>query len=270
MGLTFNGISSDTLGIVVEHPPKRVLPERDIQVIPVPGRNQDVIIDNGSYKNVKREYEIALGTEDSDFDLCADAIAAWLNTASGYCRLEDDYDEDHYRMARVSGETDIENILGIAGRTTVTFDCGPQRFLLSGEEPVEFQKSGKITNPTNHTAEPVVQVKLEIGTSGHVQIGSYGFTIQATSGSNGTTVDYVQDNVSDYVLDSTGDKIGSTTVVEVYVDSNLGYVYSENVNTQNMTVITDYTFPVLPPGDTSISFNGGVKQVSIVPRWWEV
>lgn len=59
--LIFGGISSKEIGLEVEHFPDFEIPERDYTVTHVPGRNGDVIWDNGSYKNVSRKYDISIG-----------------------------------------------------------------------------------------------------------------------------------------------------------------------------------------------------------------
>ena len=59
--ITFNGIASDKLDIQVEHPPGYETPKKDYEIVHVPGRNGDVYIDKGSYQNVSRTYDIAMG-----------------------------------------------------------------------------------------------------------------------------------------------------------------------------------------------------------------
>lgn len=107
-------------------------PERDVSVISIPGRNGDLIIDNGRYKNIKVEYP---GFIAKNFQQNARGARSWLTSPLGYKRLEDDYNPDEFRLARFIDGLEFE-MLGEneAGETTVTFDCLPQRFLKSGEE----------------------------------------------------------------------------------------------------------------------------------------
>lgn len=138
MGIViFNGRSSEDYGIQVEHPPGYQTPARDYETVHVPGRNGDILIDNGSYQNVSREYEIAVGKEDGDFAEMANRIAEWLYSAPGYARLEDSYEPGYYRMAACQEGITVENLEQHAGRTKAVFNCKPQRFLKSGDEAVE-------------------------------------------------------------------------------------------------------------------------------------
>lgn len=139
MGIViFDGRSSKNYGIQVEHPPGYQTPARDYEMVHIPGRNGDLLIDNGSYQNVSREYEIAVGSEDGDFTEMANRIAEWLHSAPGYARLEDSYEPGYYRMAACSEGITVENLEQHAGRAKAVFNCKPQRFLKSGEEAVGF------------------------------------------------------------------------------------------------------------------------------------
>ncbi len=141
MGIViFDGRSSKNYGIQVEHPPGYQTPARDYEMVHIPGRNGDLLIDNGSYQNVSREYEIAVGSEDGDFTEMANRIAEWLHSAPGYARLEDSYEPGYYRMAACSEGITVENLEQHAGRAKAVFNCKPQRFLKSGEEIVEVRK----------------------------------------------------------------------------------------------------------------------------------
>ena len=144
----FNGVSSADYGIQVEHPPEYQTPARDYEVIHIPGRNGDLVIDSGSYQNVSRSYQIAIGDLEKDFTSMANAIAEWLNSASGYARLEDSYEPEYYRMAMFQDEITVENILQHAGRTTINFNCKPQRFLKSGETSLLISAPTTLYNPT--------------------------------------------------------------------------------------------------------------------------
>ena len=56
MGIViFNGISSKDLHIQVQTEPDYDFPEKDYNVTHVPGRNGDIVIDQGSWQNVSRK-----------------------------------------------------------------------------------------------------------------------------------------------------------------------------------------------------------------------
>lgn len=114
----------------------------------IPGRNGDVYIDKGSYQNTTRSYDIAVGDSDRSFISMANMVSEWLHSASGYSRLEDSYEPEYYRMAVYKEENNIQNILDHAGRTTIQFDCKPQRFLKLGDIEIYVTTEIVLRNPT--------------------------------------------------------------------------------------------------------------------------
>ena len=235
MGIVmFNGISSLDYGIQVEHPPEYQAPARDYEVIHVPGRNGDLVIDNGSYQNVNRSYQMAIGDLRKDYTSMANVISEWLHSASGYARLEDSYEPEYYRMAMFQDEISIENIMQHAGRLTIDFNCKPQRFLKSGEELVKITGQTILYNPTGFNSLPCITV---YGNGrGVLSIGMYTITISSINGS-------------------------------IVLDSEIQDVYRGTVN-RNADVILNKNFPEFVPGENSIGWSGGITYVEVVPRWW--
>lgn len=234
--IVFNGVSSEELGIQVEIPPDYEIPERDYEVISVPGRSGDIIIDKGAYKNVEREYKVAVGEIEGDFSVLAPRIATWLNSGYGYKRLEDSYNPDVYMMAVNKSTDSILNIYQKAGRTTIKFNRKPERFLKIGDHAIECTKRTNIINPTAYIAKPIVTI---YGSGkGYVNIGDY--QIEVT-------------NIKEYIT----------------IDSDIENAYKDNQNENYNVILTD-GFPKLKEGETTIRFHGGVTKVVITPRWWTI
>ena len=234
--IKYNGNSSDEVGIVVETPPDYEIPERNYEIIPVPGRNGDIVIDLNSYKNVVREYNIAIGEEDGDFSVLSSKIANWLYSGHGYLRLEDSYLPEYYMMAAVIAPNNIINILQQAGRATVQFNRKPQRFLKSGDRPITVTKQTTLFNPTQFNSKPLIIVN---GTgSGVVNIGGYSVKI---------------DNLED----------------EITIDCELEESYKGSEN-QNKKVTLSNGYPLLVPRDNIVNFSGEITKVTIIPRWWTI
>ena len=140
-------------------------PARDITSIEVPGRNGELTIDNGRYKNVTIPYNCFIA-ENIRENLSS--LINWLSQSPGYSRLEDSYHPNEYRMARYTGPLDPEVFYAEDGRFDLEFDCQPQRWLTSGEQPVEVSAGSSVVlvNPTLKTALPKIVV-----TAGTGQIG---------------------------------------------------------------------------------------------------
>lgn len=189
MGVIYiNGSPSTDYGIVVEAPPNRDFPARKVSRISIPGRNGDYIIDSGAYENTVREYEIAFGSfyEQNVYEL-ANRVRAWLNKASmgsdEYYRLADSYEPEVYRLARFDEAGSFSNILNYAGRTTIRFNCKPQRFLLNGDLFTDYLPTmgGRIDNTYAEygPSRPLVRIKgsgSALLTIGGIRININGLT----------------------------------------------------------------------------------------------
>ena len=140
--LIFNDVSSEDLGVVIQTPPIYEYPERVYSSANIPGRNGDLVIDEKSYKNVERTYDLAKGFgAQKHYVPNAEKLLEWLTSAKGhYVRLEDTYDPDVYRLAMYTKSGSFTNYYDQALSFKVTFECKPQRFLKSGEEIIEFNK----------------------------------------------------------------------------------------------------------------------------------
>lgn len=104
----------------------------------MPGRNGDLIIDNGRWNNVDVTYNDCLIA--NNFPETFADFRAKIARLRGYVRLEDTFNPDEYRMASLSKGIKIDR-LGTryhSGRFDLTFNCKPQRFLKSGDLPTQF------------------------------------------------------------------------------------------------------------------------------------
>lgn len=152
MSITWNGVNSDTIGVIVERIPNRYVPTRRFSPQQVAGRNGNILLVDKSFPNVEQEYEVYLSAEAQGLPSVARACAEWLMGPDGYCRLEDSYDTTVYREAFLMGGYDLENILNKFGRCTITFSCKPQKYLLTGDTPIEIP-AGTTTTYTGSTVQ---------------------------------------------------------------------------------------------------------------------
>lgn len=230
--LTFDGKSSKDFGVYISGLNTFGAAERDQTKVEVVGRNGDLTIDNGRYRNVSVVYPAFI------YDHFRDNVAAFRNfllSKTSYKRLEDTYHPDEFRLAKFSGafEADVvENL--VAGEFNLTFDCYPQRFLKKGEKEYEFTAAGAIRNDTDQTALPLVRAYGD----GKLTINGIGITIS-----------------------------GSDTYTDI--DCELQEAYKDTLATSKNNTITldDGEFFKLDSGDNSVSFTG-MSKVIIVPRWW--
>lgn len=159
----FNGISSEEFGLFIQTPPTYQYPKRDLSVTHVPGRNGDVVIDNKCYANVERSYLVGKGYyPNTNYYTNFQSVLNWLNSAKGkYVRLEDSYDSEVYRLASFQMSGSFIDYFDQMGAATITFNCKPQRYLLSGEKQTTYAYDSEgieIINPSEYEALPEIEI----------------------------------------------------------------------------------------------------------------
>ena len=264
----FNGISSKDLGVEIESFPKYEIPEKEITKYEIPGRNGDIVIDHGNFKNVNVEYSISVMVKDGDYSSRLHAIASWLYSPSGYARLEDSYDTECYRMARISSNTSFENLFNQAGKATLTFDCKPQRFLKKGEEQLEYNKSisnATLINPSFFSAKPLLKlcnigIASSAGTISSIGLNGYIFKVNEII----DAVNQLPYPIVDVIIDFENKKAYYRDVTDYSKRAKLP------TNGVNKLFARDVT---LDKGENIIVFKKTTSSNSfmkLTPRWWTI
>ena len=143
----FGSFDTRSLGVTVAPDDLEQAPAREFQVIPTPGRNGNILVDNQKYPNVERTYWVLIP---ANFATVYRQLREALLSVSGYARLTDAWNTDEFYEAYVSADlgTTVSRNRDM-GKVLVTFSRKPQRFLLSGEEHMTFWTGyTPITNPT--------------------------------------------------------------------------------------------------------------------------
>lgn len=230
--IVYNGVSFMDYGVFISGSGTYDAPERDATKVEIVGKNGDLTLDNGRYKNITVKYPAFICNE---FSARTEALRNFLLTQKGYVRLEDTYHPEEYRLARYAGGFTVKPVAQlIAGEFDLTFDCYPQRFLKSGEKPVEFTTAGSIINKQLTEAKPLIRA---YGT-GSFSIG--GIAIQITSANVYTDID--------------------CDLQEAYKDT-----LATNCNAN--IVLTNGEFPTLKSGSNAVTLTG-ITKLEITPRWW--
>lgn len=228
-----DGIDARSAGIQLQAPIEFSEAVPIVEAQTIPGRNGDLIWETGSYEN--RSGSASCFCLQKDVEKAVSSAGRFLMGKKGYRRLETSDDPDHYWMARVENSPQIAMRLRTLAPFEIGFDCKPQRFLKSGENPIELTSVGSIFNQYGQTALPLISI---YGNGpGKIRFG-------------GCVIDV---KVLDGVL---------------YLDSETQNAYNESGN-QNSNIEAPY-FPTLPDGEIPVLWNGGIERVEIVPRWWEL
>lgn len=223
-------------------------PARDVKSVAIPGRNGDLTLDNGRFKNVTVKYPAFIV---EDFGRNIDALRDFLGTLRGYSRLEDTYHPDEYRMARVNGAFTAKPVDKlVAGKFDLSFDCTPQRWLKSGEVKLPTlvalgggTSSKQVMNPTNQSAMPLLLCK---------------------------PVDYMLININNVQMKLT--QASTDTIIDCEMQE--AYSATTGANHNSYLQLNDGVFPTLDAGLNTISITAtgsGVMYTSsmtVTPRWW--
>lgn len=266
--ITFNGKSSSSFGIIVEHYPSPNRPARRGTVLQIPGRNGNLVIEDGTYENVTLKFDVYLSAEPANLYDRAAAVADWLLGSSGYQRLTTEYEPDIFRLARFAGPLDIEAILNSHGRATLEFDCYPQRFDSLGHMYSDYGSLSSGSATINNTGIMIAKPMIKVTGKGNVVLG---FASAATG--NTTEVDFA---------------FSSSKIETIILDCDLHDAYYEDGSNANAAVSFsdaeaslpesyDYfypTFPELTPGKNTVTLSslstGTLSGLKIMPRWWSL
>lgn len=230
--ITFGG---DEVPALIASAPHIIRPTRKGTVTPIPGSSRELVEMEDAWESYDQPYSMFVG------DGTPDSIQEALNEVArvlyktGLQVLLDDYEPDYFRLAYYQGPFDVENRYTRLGKFDITFRCRPERFLISGNEPITVSSGDTLINPTAFAAKPLIHIE----------------------GSGSGTV-----TVAGTVMSFTG------LVDFVNVDCDKMDVYRQPAENKNNLMTGN--FPVLPSGENTISFTGGITSVTITPRYWVI
>lgn len=153
--IIINGTNLYQYGLVASGGGTYVTPSRDVSAIEVPGRDGNLIRDNGRFKNVDVTYPCYIAR---DFPTKYENLRRALISQRGYMRIEDSYDPAHYRVgyfaASITPNTTARNL---SGDFSLTFNCKPQRFRIDGEHEMTIGDYPGELHPRFSTVYQVIQ-----------------------------------------------------------------------------------------------------------------
>lgn len=144
-------------------------PEKDFNAVSVPGRNGDLLQDNGRFKNFTAELTVYFQKE---VVKNAQALKEWLLSEKGYVRYEESTNPEIFRMVKMSSAFEMGSFDRVGGTAELKFTCKPQKWMKTGEEELEIQSETELRNPTLYQAKPLIRVEG----AGTLTIGNRGIT----------------------------------------------------------------------------------------------
>lgn len=232
----FAGVNSLAYDVWLTEAHTEDVPAKNVEATAIAGRNGDLLTDKERWDNIEITYSAAILQGFSDR---YSALMAAITSPRGYQRLEDSLRPDEFRLAVFRDAVRPKNTpYNKAGQFDLLFFCKPQRFLKSGEESIPFAEAGTLYNHTLFDAQPIITVYG----SGAGTVSISGCTVEIKAMEDQITLD--------------------CELMDAY--RKVGGGASQNMNGS----IYAPEFPVLKPGDNTISWTGGVTAVDIIPRWW--
>ena len=156
---SFDGTSSRNYGVYITGQGVFNAPERNVEMVDIPGRDGAYALDRGNFNNIEVTYPASIVADtEADFADAVSDLRNFLCSKVGYCRLEDEYNPNEYRMAIYKSGLEVSHEGLQTGEFDITFECKPQRWLTSGETKQTLTSGNAITNPTLFPARPQLQV----------------------------------------------------------------------------------------------------------------
>ena len=226
--MRFNGKDFADFGVFVDESKAFGSPEKDYELVEIMGRNGNLSIYNDRFKDITLPFPCFIRT---GFIEKYRSLLAYLNSQTGYQRLETDKEPNHFRKALFQGIVDPQTTaFNHGGFFTVNLLAHPQRFLKSGEIPVS---ASELWNPTYFDSHPLIRCYG----NGSLTINSQTITVAS--------------NPYDYV--------------DIDCDIMDAFCGANNANSY-VSFNTDSV--VLKSGTNGITHN--MTKVEITPRWYEI
>ena len=241
-------------------------PARDIEQVHVPGRNGDLLFDNGGFLNQTVTYPECSILE--NFPFYGAQLRNFLLSAPGYHELRDTYDPRYYRLAEFRGpfEPDVHTARNNDSAVfDLSFNCKPFRYLRSRYSPVIYVGGTRISR------DSYVVIPASVDGSYYLSFVNNGseavpFTVISTDKDDRDTtllsisvaggasesgeITTASDNIL-YVLV----RINKTTNIEVYSGQRLIYSYNGETGT---TKLYNDSFLAAAPLLTLVNFGGSI------------
>lgn len=216
-------------------------PEKSYDEVEIPGKNGKIFLDNGSFKNIEVTYDGWIAKpEDPDYVYTHFRdMKNFLLSRKGYVRIEDTYHPDEFRFGTFLTSFDPDVLYEFQGVVfSLKFNCKPQRYLKKFYDySITYNTTNKtFINDTYFDAKPLLRV---YGTG---TFAINGVSVRITSANSYTDID---------------------------CELQEAYKNTLATNCNGSIVLMNGKFPVLSPGNNTITFNG-ITSIVMYPRLYVI
>ncbi|ELC8455927.1 phage tail family protein [Clostridium perfringens] len=226
----FNNKKNTDLGIKVVKRPNIPIPERNIELKSLKGRDGSLTRDYKTYNDIKISVSLNFISGENDFINKGAEIADWIYNINDNKLTFSDNDKFYYKVKKIEFN-DIERSLKVIGKFIVTFICDPYKYYLENNE-IELTNSIKINSPMLvESSKPLITV-----------LGTGDITLLI--------------NNRKVLLEKVENKIT--------IDSQLMECYQDK---ENLNYKMHGEFPILNNGENTIEITGSIEKITIKPNW---
>lgn len=233
----YNGVNSLDMYMRIVYDISYPSPESDIEFVEVLGKDGELAVDNRRLKGVSFPIPVVISLPDNiSVDDAATKISEWLRNDVGWHKLRFSGSPDYEYLAICYEQFNIKETLKQYGRTIINFRLKPYKYRVESSEIKLITNGMTLLNQERRPAKPYIRVE-----------GSGDITLR----NNGEDWIILR-NVVDYIE----------------VDSEVMSAYKDTSQENNKMISTlSPLFPLLSPGKNTISWNGNVSKLEIMPRW---
>lgn len=226
----FNNKKNTDLGIQVVKRPNIPIPERNIELKSLKGKDGSLTRDYKTYNDIKISVSLNFISGENDFINKGAEIADWIYNINDNKLIFSDNDKFYYKVKKIECK-DIERSLKIIGKFIVIFVCDPYKYYIDNNE-IEITNSTEIVSPMLVVdSEPIIS----ISGSGNINL---------IINDKRIVLENVEENL-----------IINSSILECYKEKeNLNYKMSGE-------------FPILKRGENIINVEGSIKSIEIKPNW---
>lgn len=153
----FNNKKNTDLGIKVVKRPNIPIPERNIELKSLKGRDGSLTRDYKTYNDIKISVSLNFISGENDFINKGAEIGDWLYNINDNKLIFSDNDKFYYKVKKIECK-DIERSLKIIGKFTVAFVCDPYKYYIDNNE-IEITNSTEIVSPILvESSKPLITV----------------------------------------------------------------------------------------------------------------
>ena len=233
----YKGKSSKEMHLRVLNDVGFTSPTRDVNAIQVPGRDGDLMMDNGRFNSVVRSIPCRIEAPSNvNVESVINDVNNWLIDDGRFHEFGWDSDPEFKYLARVEDSVSSQRVLSRFGTTTIDFRLHPIKYLRSSLEEQSVRNNDVIENPFNVEAKPLLRVSGMVSGGGDlvIEIGGRPLVLRGMAQS-GCVIDSETQTITD--------PSGRITLFEIMRSP----------------------FPVLKPGANVIRVPAGVT-VAMAPR----